>query len=156
MLKSQFDFLCKTFGNPDLPDNEKWKCIKYIFIENPIADVQKLIRVNQIMYIDNPNIGPGFYIMSYSNSDLGVPKYSRQVITFIPLKLIDKLSISPFLDDNNDDDNNENNILYVDTYEDTLIIEGLEVETYEDTIIINNAISDTDGDIVIIEPKNKR
>ena len=32
MRKSQLLFLCKTFGNPDLPDNEKWKCIKYIFI----------------------------------------------------------------------------------------------------------------------------
>ena len=92
MRRSQLDFLCKTFGDPNIPDNEKWKCIKYIFVENPIVDVQKLLKRHEIMYIDNSDNGPGFYILGYDNSDLGISKYGNYIITFIPLTIIDKIS----------------------------------------------------------------
>ena len=108
MRKTQLDFLCQSFGDPKLLDNEKWKSIKYIFIENPIVDVQKLVKHNEIMYIDNLTIGPGFYILSHANSDLGINNHNDLVVTFIPLKIIDKISIIPALDDEN--------ILYSDTY----------------------------------------
>ena len=93
MRQSQLDFLCKTFGNPDLPDNEKWKCIKYIFVENPIADVQKLIKTGDIKYIANSSNGPGFYIMDIPNADFGIADINKKVVTFVPLKIIDKISI---------------------------------------------------------------
>ena len=152
MLKSQFIFLCEKLGDPDLAPNEKWKSIKYIFIENPIADVQRLLRNREIMYVDNPDIGPGFYILGYGNADLGVPKYNERVITFIPLKLIDKISIIASVDsDNSGGSDNENNIIYVNTQGDTLIIGNVEVDTYEDIIIINNVIAKTDDDALIID-----
>lgn len=93
MRKTQLDFLCETFGNSELSSNEKWKCIKYIFVENPIVDVQLLIRRNEIKYIDNTENGPGFYIMSTPNNDLGIPTLHEKTITFIPLKIIDKISL---------------------------------------------------------------
>ena len=93
MRKTQLDFLCETFGDPSLPSNEKWKCIKYIFIENPVADVQKLIKTGDISYIANSNNGPGFYVMDIPNSDFGIPNANDKVVTFIPLKIIDKISV---------------------------------------------------------------
>ena len=93
MRKTQLDFLCKTFGNPNLPDNEKWKCIKYIFIENPIVDVQRLLKSGEVAYIANDENGPGFYIMGHPNADLGLSKSNEKVVTFIPLKIIDKISL---------------------------------------------------------------
>ena len=156
MLKSQFNFLCNTFGKSNLPDSEKWRCVKYIYIENPIVDVQKLIKRGEILYVDNSGIGPGFYILSYTNSDLGVPKFNERVVTFIPLSLIDKISIIPSLGDSDDDDmgeDDENNILYVDTNGDILILhdKDIEVETYEDIIIINNVVAETEDDALIIK-----
>ena len=155
MLKTQFNFLCKTFGNPKLPDNEKWKCIKYIFVENPLADVQRLIRLRKIAYVDNFNIGPGFYILGYANSDLGVPKHGERVVTFIPLTLIDKISLVTSFDENDGGSgDDENNVLYVNTDGDTLIfMDKMEVETYEDIIIINNVDAKTNNDSLIIEKK---
>lgn len=101
MLKSQLNFLCETFGNPDLPSEQKWKCIKYIYVENPIADVQLLLARNEIMYIDNSDNGPGFYIMGTPNVELGIPNLTDKVISFIPLRIIDKISViaSYILDD---------------------------------------------------------
>ena len=147
MLKSQFIFLCERLGNSNLKTNEKWKSIKYIFVENPIADVQKLLKRQEIMYVDNPDIGAGFYIMSYSNSDLGIPKYYEKVITFIPLSLIDKISIITDIDVSDDDENN----IIVDSEGDTLILDNIDVEAYEDIIIINNVKVETDGDTLIID-----
>lgn len=154
MVKSQFNFICEKLGDPDLPANEKWKCLKYIFIENPIVDVQLLLRNRQIAYIDNPDIGPGFYIMGYSNSDLGIQPYNNQVITFIPLSLIDKISVITTIesDDENDPSYDENSI-FVDTDGNVLILGNIEVETYEDIIIINNAVADTYEDALIIDKK---
>lgn len=147
MLKSQFIFLCNKLGDPNLGSNEKWKSVKYIFVENPIADVQKLLKRQEIMYVDNPDIGAGFYIMSYSNSDLGVPKYNERVVTFIPLSLIDKISIIATIDSSDDDENN----IIVDSEGDTLILDNIDVEAYEDIIIINNVKVETDGDTLIID-----
>ena len=104
MRKTQLDFLCETFGDSSLPSNEKWKCIKYIFIENPIVDVQLLIKKNEIKYIDNTENGPGFYIMGVPHVDFGVPKLRDKVVTFIPLKIIDKISLIASI--NNDSTNN--------------------------------------------------
>ena len=103
MRKSQLDFLCETFGDSNLPSSEKWKCIKYIFIENPIVDVQKLIKNNEIQYIGNSDNGPGFYILGTPNADFGIVNLCDKVVTFIPLKLIDKISLicSSDLIDNN-------------------------------------------------------
>lgn len=93
MRKTQLDFLCETFGDPNVSSNEKWKCIKYIFIENPIVDVQLLLKRNEIKYIDNSENGPGFYILGTPHVDFGVPKIYDKVVTFIPLKIIDKISL---------------------------------------------------------------
>jgi hypothetical protein len=94
MRKSQLDFLCKAFGDQTLPDNEKWKCIKYIFIENPIVDVELLIKKNEIKYIDNAENGAGFYILATPNADFGISKLNEKLVTFIPLKIIDKISLN--------------------------------------------------------------
>ena len=150
MRKTQFDFLCKAFGNPNLPDNEKWKCVKYIFVENPLVDVQVAIRQNSIMYLDNIDIGPGFYILGRTNSDLGLASYNEKVVTFIPLSMIDKISVtaSSIIDDGTGDV--EYDEIYMSTENDTLIIHNLEAETYEDIIIINNAVANPDGDALHI------
>ena len=91
MLKSQFDYLCETFGDPLLPSNERWKAIKYIYVENPIMDVQFLIKKGEIIYIDNEEIGAGFYILGTPNVELN-PINEGYVITYIPLKLVDKIT----------------------------------------------------------------
>lgn len=101
LLNTQIDFLCNSFGDTSLPENERWKCIKYIFAENPIIDVQLLIKKGEIIYINNSEIGPGFYILGTPNADFGLPKNDEKVITFIPLNLLDKVSIlTKFIDIN--------------------------------------------------------
>ena len=111
MRKSQLDFLCETFGDPNLSNKDKWKCIKYIFIENPIIDVQLLLKRKEIQYIDNTEIGPGFYILGCPHVDFGIPKFNDKVITFIPLKMIDKLSLIASHIDINSINNNEFDIV---------------------------------------------
>ena len=91
LLNTQIDFLCNSFGDTSLPENERWKCIKYIFAENPIIDVQLLIKKGEIIYINNSEIGPGFYILGTPNADIE-PINEGMVVTFIPLKLIDKIT----------------------------------------------------------------
>lgn len=91
MLKSQFDYLCNSYGDSSVSEEDRWKSIKYIYNENPLFDVQTLIKENRIIYIDNIAVGPGFYVLeapyafSMANSD-------ELVITFIPLSVIDKIS----------------------------------------------------------------
>ena len=92
MLKSQITSLCNVFGDQSLPESERWKCIKYIFTENPIIDAQLLISRGELIYIDNANIGAGFYVMGSPNADFGIPNKDDKVITFIPLALVDKIS----------------------------------------------------------------
>lgn len=99
MLKTQFDWLCKNFGDQSLPIKERWKAIKYVYIENPLIDVQSRISKGNFIYIDNESIGPGFYILSKPNADIE-PINSGQIIHFIPLKLVDKISfITDFVND---------------------------------------------------------
>ena len=153
MLKSQFNFLCNTFADSKLSATDKWKCIKYIFIENPIADVQRLLKKREIMYIDNSSIGPGFFILGHANTDFSIPKYDEKVVTFIPLRIIDKISLLASLEinDNPNDDPDDPNKIQIKTEGDTLIINNLEVETYEDVIIIKNVAAETEEDALVIK-----
>lgn len=112
MLKSQFDYLCETFGDPSLPVKERWKAIKYIYVENPIMDVQVLIKKGEIIYIDNEEIGAGFYIMGTPNVELN-PINSGYVISYIPLKLIDKITfVTTFINSETANVSNVNGPIY--------------------------------------------
>jgi len=91
MRKSEFDYLCENFGDPSLPVTERWKAIRYIFVENPLMDVQFLLKHHEIMYIDNDSVSPGFYILGTPNANIE-PINKGFVISFIPLSLIDKIA----------------------------------------------------------------
>ena len=93
MTTEQFRFLTSTFGNSSLPESERWKCTRYIYVENPICDVETLMKRGEIIYIDNSEIGAGFYIIGKANSDFGIFNNST-VVTFIPIEVIDKVAIS--------------------------------------------------------------
>lgn len=98
MLKSQFDYLCENFGNPDIPINDRWKAVKYIFIKNPLMDVQFLLRHNEIIYSDNESVGAGFYILGTPNADLE-PINSGYILTYIPLSSIERVTfVNTFID----------------------------------------------------------
>lgn len=100
MLKTQFDYLCKTFGDTTLPISERWKAIKYIYVENPLMDAQLLIKKGELIYIDNEEIGPGFYILGAPNAELN-PITNELVVSYIPLKLVDKITfVTSFIDTN--------------------------------------------------------
>lgn len=100
MLKTQFDYLCETFGDPSLPVSERWRAIKYIYVENPLMDAQLLIKKGELIYIDNEEIGPGFYILGAPNAELN-PISNDLVVSYIPLKLVDKITfITSFIDVN--------------------------------------------------------
>lgn len=97
MLKTQFDYLCKTYGDQTLAEKDRWKAIKYIYNENPLIDVQRALKENTILYIDNQDIGPGFYILEAPYA-FSIPTQEDRVVTFIPLYLIDKISfVSDFI-----------------------------------------------------------
>lgn len=93
MTKAQLDLVLSNFSDQSLPDDEKWKCIKYIYIENPIADVQLLLKRNGIKYIDNSEIGPGFYIIDAPSSEYGIQKSDDRTVTFVALSAIDKITL---------------------------------------------------------------
>lgn len=98
MLKSQFDYLCENFGNPSLDKKDRWKAIKYIYVENPINDAQLLINRGELIYIDNTLIGPGFYILGTPNVELE-PINEGLVISYIPLSMVDKITfVTDFID----------------------------------------------------------
>ena len=96
MLVSQFDYLCQTFGDPSIPETDRWKSIKYIYVENPLPDFQTLLKEHNIIYINNASIGAGFYIISPPNSNLE-PINKGLVVSFVPLDMVDKISF--ILDD---------------------------------------------------------
>ena len=96
MLKTQFDFLCETFGDQSLDIKDRWKSVKYIFNENPLGDMQLLIKRNEAVYIDNDEMGAGFCILGTPDVELN-PVTTEKTITFLPLSQIDKIT---FVSDN--------------------------------------------------------
>lgn len=92
MYKSQLDMLCGMFAPENVESKDKWKYIKFIYIENPIVDVQKKLKRNEISYINNIDTTPGFYIIDTPESDFGVADAKEKVVTFIPLSIITHIS----------------------------------------------------------------
>lgn len=92
MTSEQYNFLCSTFGNSRKPASERWKCTKYIYIENPLIDIQAFLNKGEVIYIDNESIGSGFYILGTPNADFGVIN-TEKIITFIPIEAIDKVTL---------------------------------------------------------------
>jgi len=92
MTHKQLNFLCSTFGNSRQPESERWKCIKYIYIEKPLIDIQSFLNKGEVIYINNESVGPGFYIMGKPNADFGIND-SIPIVTFIPIDAVDKVTL---------------------------------------------------------------
>lgn len=96
MNATQLKYICSTYGDKSLAENEQWKCIEYFTAAtsvNATISVQDYIRRNKIMYTTAYN-EPGFLIMDYSPAYDGiVRKNDKLVITFIPLSKILSVSV---------------------------------------------------------------
>lgn len=95
MEYSNFKSLCNTLGDQKLPENERWKSLKYLNIEGqaiPGFDFQTLLKQNRINFIDSEEVGPGFIIIDSPNSDMGVTNISNPIVSFIPLDSVDSLT----------------------------------------------------------------
>ena len=93
MKLSQFNFLRDSFGDTKADVSERWKCVKYIIHDKFTLDLQRLIKNNTVTFINNEDIGPGFYILGCPNSDMGIQNSNEKVITFFPLEFIMAMSI---------------------------------------------------------------
>lgn len=135
--QKQLSLLFNTFGDQELPENERWKCIKYIYCENPVIDVQLLLDRGEIEYIDNSDIGPGFYILGSPNAEFGLFGGTEKVITFIPLAMIDKISL-------------DTKYITPDSSQDPDVPDG----NYLLTDIFNHLIVDINGDYIMVDDGN--
>ena len=97
MTKSQFEYLCETYGDPSLPDGEKWKSVCYIATTTtkvPTFSFQHYLLRDKIAYSEK--IGePGFFITDYQPAQSGVFNNSIGMITtFIPLRMITAITVT--------------------------------------------------------------
>jgi hypothetical protein len=95
MEYSNFKSLCKTLGDQNLPEEERWKSLKYINIAGqaiPGFDFQRLLKENRITFVASEEVGPGFIIDDTPNSDMGVTNTNDPILSFIPLDSVDSLT----------------------------------------------------------------
>ena len=95
MEYSNFKSLCNTLGDKNLPEDERWKSLKYINIAGqaiPGFDFQTLLKQNRINFIKSEEVGPGFIIIDSHNSDMGVVNINDPIVSFIPLDSVDSLT----------------------------------------------------------------
>lgn len=95
MEYANFKKLCTYLGDQSLPEDERWKSLKYINIAGqaiPGFDFQRLLRENRINFINSEDIGPGFTILDNANSDMGITNINDPVLSFIPLISIDSVT----------------------------------------------------------------
>lgn len=95
MEYANFKKLCTYLGDQSLPEDERWKSLKYINIAGqaiPGFDFQRLLRENRINFVNSEDIGPGFTILDNANSDMGITNINDPVLSFIPLISIDSVT----------------------------------------------------------------
>ena len=95
MEYSKFKSLCNTLGDQKLPEEDRWKSLKYLNIAGqaiPGFDFQKLLKENRIDLIKSEEVGPGFIIIDKPNSDMGVTNINNPIVSFIPLDSVDSLT----------------------------------------------------------------
>ena len=95
MEYSNFKSLCNSLGDQNLPEDERWKSLKYLNIAGqaiPGFDFQRLLKENRINFIDSEDVGPGFIIIDSHNSDMGVTNINNPILSFIPLDSVDSLT----------------------------------------------------------------
>lgn len=95
MEYANFKKLCTYLGDQSLPEDERWKSLKYINIAGQVIpgfDFQRLLRENRINFINSEDIGPGFTILDNANSDMGITNINDPVLSFIPLISIDSVT----------------------------------------------------------------
>ena len=95
MEYSNFKSLCNTLGDQSLPEEDRWKSLKYINIEGqaiPGFDFQRLLKENRITFVESEDVGPGFIIIDSYNSDMGVENINSPILSFIPLDSVDSLT----------------------------------------------------------------
>lgn len=95
MNKAQFDYMCDTYGDPNLSKKDKWKSIAYITTptsRTPTFSAQYYLKTDQFRYSEDFN-EPGFFLIDYIYSPYG-PFSNKHglTVTFIPLSKV--LSIS--------------------------------------------------------------
>ena len=95
MEYSNFKSLCNSLGDQNLPEDERWKSLKYLNIAGqaiPGFDFQKLLKDNRITFVKSEEVGPGFIIVDNQNSDMGVTNINDPILSFIPLDSVDSLT----------------------------------------------------------------
>lgn len=95
MEYSNFKSLCNTLGDQNLPEEDRWKSLKYLNIAGqaiPGFDFQRLLKENRINFIKSEEVGPGFIIIDSPNSDMGVTNINNPIVSFIPLDSVDSLT----------------------------------------------------------------
>ena len=95
MEYSNFKSLCNTLGDQNLPEEDRWKSLKYLNIAGqaiPGFDFQKLLKEDRITFVTSEDVGPGFIIIDNHNSDMGVTNINNPILSFIPLDSVDSLT----------------------------------------------------------------
>ncbi len=106
MNKEQLNYLCETYGDKSLNNDEKWKSIVYFATPTsltPMFSVQDLLKNNQIRYSEKC-AEPGFFIIDYQSFEYGVfNTEDGLLITFIPLSKIASITVTPKITYKNND-----------------------------------------------------
>jgi hypothetical protein len=99
MTKETFNSLCNKFANPDLPEGEKWKDLKYFTTEGQMEplDFGYYFDMNMGYFIDDDTIGTGFLILEYPYAEFGVcyrdhSHATKKIATFIGLDMVNAVS----------------------------------------------------------------
>lgn len=98
MNKNQLDYMCKTYGDPTLSDDEKWKSIAYIATittKTPTFSAQYYLRTDQFFYSESFG-EPGFFLIDYPYSPFGPFSHEHGlIVTFYPLSKVTAVAITP-------------------------------------------------------------
>ena len=101
MPNDTFLDLCKNFGDPSLPEAERWKSVKYISTEGQMEplDFEFLFKHNEAYFINSEEYGTGFILIEtpYTefepvNNNPNSPGNKKRIVTFIALTMVNSIS----------------------------------------------------------------
>lgn len=92
---------CKRYGDQSLPENERWKSIKYFSTEGQMesTDFEFYYKHNEAYFINDSSTGPGFIFLETPYTEFGAPHRNKdgsnkKIITFVSLIMVNALGFT--------------------------------------------------------------
>lgn len=169
MTQEKFDYLCKILGDPELPEDERWKSIAYIHIYSsfePAGSFQYMLKSDQIYYLNDPVLGGGFFYISAPDGAYDTINGEKYNISWMPLEYITEITFKGWynypsvadqvfgISDIINTIGGEAKPLPTNVVIENVIIKQSEAENYEPLIKSNRNIAKSDVEITYYDKLN--